>query len=148
MKLEHTPGPWEWQVNKTYKQVTLIGHRNGCRELVMDFTRWGMNGAKPRFNRSGLMHPADGLCGIIEGREHHASWCQTINHPDARLIAAAPDMLDALIEAYKFYREAIVDYGPCDHNVNICICPLIRQTEQIQDVIESATGKKIEEVLS
>ena len=134
MKLEHTPGPWEWQVNKTYKQVTLIGHRNGCRELVMDFTRWGMNGAKPRFNRSGLMHPADGLCGIIEGREHHASWCQTINHPDARLIAAAPDMLDALVVAYR----AI----PIDSN-GTKDCPLCK----IQAAIESATGLPIEEVL-
>ena len=66
---------------------------------------------------------------------------------NARLIAAAPDMLDALIEAYKFYREAIVDYGPCDHAVNICICPIIRQTEKIQEIIESATDLPIEEVL-
>ena len=133
MKLEHTPGPWEWQVNKTYKQVTLIGHRNGCRELVMDFTRWGMNGAKPRFNRSGLMHPADGLCGIIEGREHHASWCQTINHPDARLIAAAPDMLDALIEYMAWGAKTQSDRDLLENN--------------FKRVIESATGKKIEEVL-
>jgi hypothetical protein len=66
---------------------------------------------------------------------------------NASLIAAAPDMLDALIESYKFYREAIVDYGPCDHAVNICICPIIRQTEKIQEIIESATGLPIEEVL-
>ena len=27
------------------------------------------------------------------GREHHKSWHQLLTHPDARLIAAAPDLL-------------------------------------------------------
>lgn len=30
-----------------------------------------------------------------EGREHHKSWHQLVTHPDARLIAAAPDLLEA-----------------------------------------------------
>ena len=66
---------------------------------------------------------------------------------NARLIAAAPDMLGALIEAYKFYLEAIDDYGPCDHAVNICVCGLKGQAEEIKEIIESATGLPIEEVL-
>ena len=86
---------------------------------------------------------------VLETNTSTLGWVYSYKNgaSNARLIAASPDMLDALIEAYKFYREAIVDYGPCDHAVNICICPIIRQTEKIQEIIESATGLPIEEVL-
>ena len=131
--LSYTPGPWEWVVNKTYKQVTLVGHRDGLRELVMDFVRWGMNGAKPRLNCAGLMRPADGLCEVIRGREHHASWCQTINHPDARLIAAAPDMLDDMIWFVKRCRSGEVRS--------------VTTYARFIKTIESATGLPIKEVL-
>ncbi len=30
------------------------------------------------------------------GREHHKDWHQLLTHPDARLIAAAPELLEAL----------------------------------------------------
>ncbi len=30
------------------------------------------------------------------GRAHHASWCSDVTHPDMRLMAAAPDLLEAL----------------------------------------------------
>ena len=132
-KLKHTPGPWEWVVNKTYKQVTLVGHRDGSRELVMDFVRWGMNGAKPRLNCGGLMCAADGLCGVVEGREHHSSWFQAINHPDARLMTAAPDMLEALIEYMAWGAKTQSDRDVLE--------------DGFKRVIESATGLPIEEVL-
>ena len=44
----------------------------------------------------------------IKDREHHASWHQGINHPDANLIAASPDLYDALksvIESEVFDTE-------------------------------------------
>lgn len=36
------------------------------------------------------------FAAIIPGREHHQSWAREIDHPDARLIAASPDLLAAL----------------------------------------------------
>jgi hypothetical protein len=41
---------------------------------------------------------ADELAVNIPGEDHHADWNQDIDHPDARLIAAAPDLL-AVLEA-------------------------------------------------
>jgi hypothetical protein len=38
----------------------------------------------------------------VPGRDHHADWFQTIDHPDAHLIAAAPTLfaaLDAMVDA-------------------------------------------------
>jgi hypothetical protein len=65
--------------------------------IVIDFVRWGMSNAAPRFNTerpgSGLniMERADRFGLIVPGREHHAEWFKAIDHPDARLIEAAPD---------------------------------------------------------
>ncbi len=91
----HTPGPWRWEVNHKSKQMDLCGGARPKFDLtVMDCVRWGMGGAAFRFiDARNIMHRADGLTVPVAGREHHASWFQTINHPDAILIAAAPDLL-------------------------------------------------------
>jgi hypothetical protein len=104
MTEQHTPGPWRWEVNRSHKSVKLCGgppNRGfGRYDLtVMDFRRYGMNGAAPVFwhwdydKFVGQPQRADDLAKAVEGREHHASWFADINHPDARLIAAAPELL-------------------------------------------------------
>jgi hypothetical protein len=100
----HTPGPWRWKFNAEHKTVDLVGGRH---LTVMDFARWGMGKAVPRFRDTevGGMNLMDRLCDKPEwiapepGREHHKRWHQLVTHPDARLIEAAPDMLAALIVA-------------------------------------------------
>ena len=95
----YTKGPWTWNVNSTHKVCEL---RGGNGDLsVMTFTRWGMSGAAPVFwfwrgNLSDEPMRADKIATTLKGREHHKSWRQDIDHPDARLIAAAPDLLEAL----------------------------------------------------
>jgi hypothetical protein len=67
----------------------------------MDFARWGMNGARPRvldFSDMMLLREAEDFRVPIPGHEHHAHWLQGINHPDMNLIAAAPELLEALKE--------------------------------------------------
>ncbi len=95
---KHTKGPWKWLVNKSSKKVELCG--SGIE--VLRFKRYGMQSATPTFTENYRGHKLQGINAMdlaqeIKGREHHSDWCQTINHPDAYLIEAAPDMLEALL---------------------------------------------------
>ena len=97
---QHTPGPWRWEINEKSREVHLSGGRPAFDLSVLDFVRWGMGGASPRFNVAGrdglnLMHRADEFAVPVAGREHHSYWFQGLSHPDADLIAAAPDLLAA-----------------------------------------------------
>jgi hypothetical protein len=71
-------GTWRWLINLKTKHVTLESE-DGPRQIIIDFVRWGMNGAQPRFNVDGLMQDAQDCAAIVEGREHHAAWHQTLN---------------------------------------------------------------------
>jgi len=87
-----TPGPWRWELNPKSKCVRLCGGKPRFDLTVMDFVRWGIGGAAPRFV-SGLLTRCDTMGVIVPGREHHAAWFQGLSHPDADLIARAPDLL-------------------------------------------------------
>lgn len=96
------------------KSNTVELSRGKYGDIVLDFKRWGMGGATPRFRVDGLMRTAVEVSAPQPGREHHAEWWRIINHPDASLIAAAPDLLDALkavldFEAGRIPLEALVD---------------------------------------
>jgi hypothetical protein len=43
-----TPGPWQWFGNTDVRNIYLATKRWG-RQFVMQFDRWGMNGAQPVF---------------------------------------------------------------------------------------------------
>ena len=92
-----TPGPWGWEVSRVRKCVELCGGRGGSDLTVMDFVRWGLQGAAPRFwkwigNLANEPQRADQLAVAAPGREHHGKWFARIDHPDARRIARVPDL--------------------------------------------------------
>lgn len=95
-----TPGPWRWELNKHSKVIELCGGRPQFDKTVMDFERWGMGGAAPRFqdptDQHLLLTRAEHFAVVVPGREHHRSWFQGIDQPDANLIAAAPELYEAL----------------------------------------------------
>jgi hypothetical protein len=91
---KHTPGPWFWDVRKKYNVFRLCSPIRGTL-IVMDFSRWGMQSAQPRFSdRNGEKRG-----GIMED----GSKIDLSKNPDARLIAAAPDLLEACRAALKWY---------------------------------------------
>lgn len=112
---KHTPGPWRWELNEKHKSVNLCGGNPkegfGRYDLtVLGFDRWGMNGAAPRFrDERCILHRAEKFATVAPGREHHQDWFKLIDHPDARLIEAAPEMFDLLDDAHS----ALIDAGIC-----------------------------------
>lgn len=112
---KHTDGPWRWQFNAKHKSMTLVGGKPKYDLTIMDFDRWGTQGAVAT-----LRDPAEDGMNIMyrlcdrpdwiapfPGRAHHADWCADITHPDMRLIAAAPELL----EACSFFLEAMRSSG-------------------------------------
>lgn len=94
---DHTPGPWRFEVRPNQHRVTLVGGKPRYDKTVMDLNRWGMRGATPIFRQADglLAERIENMLIPIPGREHH-EWIRIIDHPDARLIEAAPDLLAAL----------------------------------------------------
>lgn len=97
-----TPGPWAWFANARQKNVYLATPDRG-RQFVMQFERAGMQGAQPVFqvNESGRPHcgrmvPLFYLHGVSTEPDHNGEI--TVTHPDALLMAAAPEMHAALAE--------------------------------------------------
>lgn len=48
-KATYAPGPWRWEVNMKHKTVNLVGGHTRYDLTVLDFERWGMQNAQPRF---------------------------------------------------------------------------------------------------
>ena len=114
---KHTPGPWRWEFNAEHKRLHLVGGRPQYDLSIMDFDRWGMGGAVATLRDTSedgmnIMHR---LCdrpdwiAPFPGRAHHASWCSDVTHPDMRLIAAAPELLEV---AQLILAEDLLDFLP------------------------------------
>lgn len=110
--MTHTPGPWGWFGNENNVYLATVG--NG-RRFVMNFARRGLQGAQPCFMVNGIMEPGIDLArfvvdrtgairGLDEARQAPAVYrydIADIDHPDARLIKAAPMLFQALIDLVK-----------------------------------------------
>lgn len=138
---KHTPGPWRWEFNKSAKSVYLVGGKPRFDKTVMQFARWGMGSAVPLFNSQitgDQYNIMERLCDMpawtkpFQGLEHHAGWRMDVTHPDAVLMAAAPDLLEAL-------KSTLLDLKAVDAagQYGLELQPAIYQANQ---AIAKATG--------
>jgi hypothetical protein len=104
MEAKHTPGPWRWELSEKHRQLQLVGGKPTYDLTIIRPERWGMHGATleirdTAYGGMNIMHKLHDRRDWIAphaGRAHHADWCANVVHPDMRLIAAAPDLLEAL----------------------------------------------------
>lgn len=138
---KHTPGPWSWfgnaGSNSLYLATTHSGHR-----YVMGFQRWGFGGAQPCFQPAGQgLVPASKLVtfqvgdrsvrGVDEAKKNSSVYrldIDGIDCADARLIAAAPELLIALQKAHAHLSNMSAD----DYPDTVALV--------VQDAIAKATG--------
>lgn len=137
LEAKATPGEWRWNVNLSSRCVYLESTGRGqMLEHVMDFARWGMGGAAPRFrSQDDLMVRADELTAIVPGREHHSRWYRTLSHPDAELIAATRNALPALLAAASErdeLRAANADLLACVDRAETAYCALERERDELR----------------
>lgn len=113
-KLQHTPGPWEVQEKCAYGYDIRSDYDNGWKWIA-----------------------------VAEG-EHNGpenDWPDDIqSEANARLIAAAPEMLEELIN--------FCAYNCTDCSGKTAGCSKTCGLKNAKAIIEKATGLKIEEVLS
>lgn len=160
-KTQHTPGPWAWFGNARSHELYLATVRGG-RRYVMGFQRWGMRGAQPIFQpaEQGLVaaekllkfevgdRSVTGVEAAKADRSVYRLDIRDIDCADARLIAAAPDLLEALKEG----RRAIGDHaapgdcyatGPLTGGIirDLISCPACSFIEMHDAAIAKATGQ-------
>ena len=89
-----TPGPWRWQGYASVHKLHLATKRWG-HHFVMDFVRWGMRQAQPRFQDRERHLMVDAQHLLLKDRD--STQVHGINNPDAILLERAPEILRALL---------------------------------------------------
>jgi len=125
----HTPGPWQWFTHSGGAPYLATPDRG--RLYVMSFARLGMQGATVRFSRWDGMR--DGVKRLRMGgiMEDGLLLADGSLHPDARLIEAAPDLLDVAQRFLEHLQCGAVETHPDDDI-----------SDAVRAAIAKATGAK------
>ena len=81
MKVKHTPGPWAWSYDADKDEITVSGGQLGCYVCSIDVVGEYLLGAWPEIDS------------------------------DAHLIAAAPDLLEALCKWVELAERTVQDHA-------------------------------------
>ena len=131
----------------------------------MDFVRWGMQRAQPRFQLDKLMIEAENLVkfevgdgnatGHAEGKANGSIYrldISEIDHPDARLIASAPELLDAcesVMDAIAghtdWHPDPEVDNDSWNEDAHIEITLTVADCRMLKRALAKAKGGRIGE---
>lgn len=135
--LAATPGPWRWEINLHSKDVKLCGsppRYPAYDHTVMDFVRWGMRSAAPRFRTNDcLMRRCDETTYAVAGREHHKYWFQGVNAPDAAFMEALdPTTCRKLIRAARILDSLTkFTYCPDDESTRTELNRLLQEGREV-----------------
>ena len=119
-KFRHTPGPWKWGIMDISTAV-LHGLRDGIYDVEM----------------ASVMHVSPCPSCISRAKDNgDTNWkwgrCTTPSEYNAKLIAAAPDLLECAVELYAAQRR---DFGVDSHI-----------TKATAGIIEAASGMSMDEI--
>jgi hypothetical protein len=120
---KHTPGPWfvnesedKYDQARNWRQIVTVKNKPGNIEVV-PVIKWE------------FLSDKDGVYGD-----------NAITKADAHLIAAAPDMLDALEAAQRFIQNGI-KYGYINMPDNNCGDSALETPAKIEKAIQKARGQ-------
>jgi hypothetical protein len=147
-----TPGPWAWFGNRSGGVYLATPDRG--RRYVMGFQRYGMNGAQPSFSVGSIMRPAAELVAFAVGDGTARGFKQAdkdtsvyrydvseIDHPDARLIAAAPDLYDAALAAMEWIEGGRIYDQQCCGGGSDCGCRGSTYADEAVHYLRAALAK-------
>lgn len=116
-KLKHTPGPWAWQ---KFGEFNLLTAQHGMREIII---------GSVKKEKSFISYPAMNDHGILQPIDE--------NHPNAKLIAAAPELLEALQNLVFTTEKLWNEFKPIkDSDIMNVTHPII---EDAKEAIKKAT---------
>ena len=116
--MDHTPGPWHWRYDNNGQgsmETTLVGSPDQWKECDYYCFGWDNKSESSRGPHRTPGHEHNHAPTVLSGIGFHGSGDLSIepDDPDARLIAAAPNMLKALRSLIHWGNQRLPDCVLC-----------------------------------